>query len=162
MSNIFSLFGKKENSEEINKIISHYNLQEWWVSTFSEDERKYIAENSFLKGTDNNWDNAEFFLSSISISFTSPKNQAIYNRIKQKIDTLKKAGYVNGKHYTTYVEDVKKLVRDEKLSEAEILLLELISGVEVESQTNNYGVAPWYYWELAVVYRKQKKFVIIR
>ena len=46
MSNIFSLFGKKENSEEINKIISHYNLQEWWVSTFSEDERKYIAENS--------------------------------------------------------------------------------------------------------------------
>ena len=92
MGNIFSLFGNKnkENYEETRKIINQYHLQEWWDSTFSEDEREYIAKESFLKGKNNKWDNAEFFLSSIAISFMSPKNQTIYNRIQQKVDSLKK------------------------------------------------------------------------
>ncbi len=67
-----------------------------------------------------------------------------------------KAGLVNGKHYTEYVESVKELKRQGKLDRAEALLLRLIRAVEEEAEAENWIVAPWYYEQLAIIYRKQK------
>jgi lipopolysaccharide biosynthesis regulator YciM len=66
-----------------------------------------------------------------------------------------KAGLVNGKHYTEYVELVRDLKRQGKLDRAEALLLRLITAVEEEAAAGNWIVAPWYYEHLAIVYRKQ-------
>jgi len=67
-----------------------------------------------------------------------------------------KAGLVHGKHYTDYVETVKQLKRRDDLGKAEKLLLRLIQAVEEEAKTEDWVVAPWYYEQLAIIYRKQK------
>jgi len=69
-----------------------------------------------------------------------------------------KIGYYNGRHYTTYIDDVKNLKRDGKLAEAERLLLELVKVAEEQAGTDELGVPPWYYEQLAIVYRKQKTY----
>lgn len=65
-------------------------------------------------------------------------------------------GYYLGKHYTEYVDTVKELKRAGEYQKAEQLLLALIEAVEAESIAQNWGVAPWYYEQLAIIYRKQK------
>jgi hypothetical protein len=64
-----------------------------------------------------------------------------------------KPGFYKGKHFTEYVEEVKSLVRENKLEDAEKLLLALVSATESDSV---FGVAPWYYEKLAIIYRKKK------
>jgi hypothetical protein len=66
------------------------------------------------------------------------------------------SGFYKGKHYTKYVDDVRYLIKENKLEEAEKLLIELVKVTENEAKRNNYGVAPWYYERLAVIYRKKK------
>lgn len=64
-------------------------------------------------------------------------------------------GFVRGRHYTEYVEDVKALRRSGREVEAERLLLELVDATEAEARAEKWGVAPWYYQQLAISYRKQ-------
>jgi len=67
-------------------------------------------------------------------------------------------GYVDGKHFTKHVDTVKALKREGRLEEAEELLLRLAAATEAENQVNGFGVAPWYYEQLAIVYRKQENY----
>lgn len=64
------------------------------------------------------------------------------------------AGFVDGKHFTEYVDEVKRLRRDTKSDEAIGLLLKLVDATEADSIVNGCGVAPWYYEQLAICYRK--------
>jgi len=66
-------------------------------------------------------------------------------------------GLYQGWHYTSYVTEVRALKRAGRLGEAEVLLIGLVDAVEAESEKNGWGVAPWYYEQLAIVYRKQKR-----
>ena len=68
-------------------------------------------------------------------------------------------GFFNGRHYTTYVEEAKELKKAKRLEELEHLLLELVSATESESQSEGVGVAPWYYEQLALIYRKNKDII---
>jgi hypothetical protein len=67
------------------------------------------------------------------------------------------AGLVRGRHYTEYVEEVKTLRRSGRTPQAEQLLLELIDATEAEAaaQGEGWGVAPWYYEQLAILYSKR-------
>ena len=67
-------------------------------------------------------------------------------------------GFHDGKHYTEYVEDVKALKRHGALDEASALLLHLIDAVEVAANAEGWGVAPWYYEQLAIVGCKQEDY----
>lgn len=69
-----------------------------------------------------------------------------------------KPGYYKGKHYSAYVDEVKNLKRKGAIKEAERLLLELVNATEAESKADNSGVAPWYYEELAKIYRKRRDY----
>jgi hypothetical protein len=69
---------------------------------------------------------------------------------------MNEPGFYKGKHYTKYVDDVRYLIKENKLEDAEKLLIELVNATENESKRHNYGVAPWYYERLAVIYRKKK------
>ena len=68
------------------------------------------------------------------------------------------AGYVRGRHFTEYVEAVKQLKRERRHEEAIALLLELVEATEAEAQAEGYGAAPWYYVQLAIIYRKDRRF----
>ena len=78
------------------------------------------------------------------------------------IHELKKrqAGLVDGYHYTDHVERVKQLKREGLYSEAIDLLHKLVEATESEARAarGNWGVAPWYYEQLAIIYRKEKRF----
>lgn len=65
------------------------------------------------------------------------------------------AGNYRGKHYTEWVEKVKDLKRDGQLDEALTLLHGLVEAVEREATTKHWGVAPWYYEQIAIICRKQ-------
>jgi hypothetical protein len=69
----------------------------------------------------------------------------------------RKEGYVDGKHFTEHVEAVKELKRKGKLDDVEALLLKLVEATEAESKKGVSGVAPWYYEQLAIIYRKQDR-----
>jgi hypothetical protein len=66
------------------------------------------------------------------------------------------SGTLRGKHYTEYVEEVKTLRREGHEERAEQLLQELVQAVEAEAANEGWGVAPWYYEQLAIIYRKRK------
>jgi hypothetical protein len=71
---------------------------------------------------------------------------------------MDKPGYYNERHYTTYLNEIKYLKSKSKYSDLENLLLELVNATEAESHAEGYGVAPAYYEELAILYRKQKEY----
>ena len=64
-------------------------------------------------------------------------------------------GTVRGRHFTEWVETVKDLRRRDDEEAAEELLLALIDATEAEDQVEGMGVAPWYYEQLAISYRKR-------
>ena len=64
-------------------------------------------------------------------------------------------GTVRGRHFTEYVETVKDLRRLGDEEAAEHLLLELVDATEAEARAGSSGVAPWYYEQLAILYRKR-------
>jgi hypothetical protein len=68
--------------------------------------------------------------------------------------TTDTSGFHNGRHYTTYVEEVKALKRAGDYAGAEDLLLALIQATENEARVNCWAVAPWYFDQLAIIYRK--------
>ncbi len=71
---------------------------------------------------------------------------------------ISEAGSVNGKHFTSYVDQIKQLKREEKHQEAVELLLKICDATEAESEVSGLGVAPWYYEQLAIIYRREKRF----
>lgn len=64
-----------------------------------------------------------------------------------------------GGHYTEYVDRVTQLKNEKKYEEAIQLLLRLVKETEEESIKEGWSVAPWYYEQLAIIYRKRKQYV---
>ena len=99
-------------------------------------------------------------------------------QLNERVTAIKAAGSVDGEHYVESVDKIKQLKREEKYGEAIDLLLKCINATEAESskansiplhseefswlsegRTNNgWGVAPWYYEQLAIIYRKDKQY----
>ena len=71
-----------------------------------------------------------------------------------------KPGFVEGKHFTEHVERVKQLKRKGQHNKAIKLLQKLVTATEAESKDSggSSGVAPWYYEQLALIYRKEKRY----
>ena len=67
-------------------------------------------------------------------------------------------GVVDGRHFTEWVETVKHMKSEGKLDEAVLLLRHCSDATEDEAEVAGYGVAPWYFEQLAICFRKQKDF----
>ena len=159
---------------KVEGIIAFYGLQEWWFSSFTNDERAYIdscyqpmgaSPHTLIQGTIlERKQPAPEFLNGLNNWFSSSKDLTIAERVHQKLTELAKEhpivkpGYYDGRHFTTYVRDFESLKKSGKFIELENLLLELVRATEAESAVNNMGVAPAYYSELALLYRKQKEY----
>ncbi len=86
-------------------------------------------------------------------------SELVKGKIKvKKLSKKNKTGYYNGKHYTEYVETIKILRREGEEDAAEKLLLKLLDTIELEAASEEFGVAPWYYEQLAIIYRKRKDY----
>lgn len=158
----------------IQGLISFYNLQEWWLSTFTPEEREYIdnsyqpmgaSPHTLTQGTEINREQpAPEFLNGLNTWFRNSKDLSIAERIHNKLielaneNPINEPGYYNGRHFTTYVRDFEILKRSGEFSKLEELLLELVKATEDENAINGMGVAPAYYSELAILYRKQKEY----
>lgn len=77
---------------------------------------------------------------------------------QEKYSKAQQAAAVDGIHYVNYVETIKKLKRESRNVEAIQVLLKCVDATEAESAIADCGVAPWYYEQLAILYRKQKNY----
>ena len=157
--------------EEVQGLIAYYGLVEWWLSAFTPAERQLIEARyqpvfgvrSLTRGHLQISQPVTDFLNVLAGWFRSQEHASIAKRIRGKIDELGRTnplnepGCWNGRHFTTYVADVEALKREGRLAEAEELLLELVAATEAEDELVKMGVAPWYYEQLAIIYRKCKE-----
>lgn len=158
----------------VEGLVSYYHLQDWWFSSFSEEERFYIDNryepmglnpHSLTKGEIGFiTQDITTFLSTLASWFSSSKDESIAKRIRQKLvelakkNNIEKPGYFEGRHYSSYVLDIKDLKQKGDLNKVEELLLNLVNATESESIAENWKVAPFYYEELAKLYHKQKDY----
>ena len=164
---------KKDRNKVVSGYIAYYGLQDWWFSEFSEEEREYIThrlagggETSELTEGSISFTNqpASSFLNGLATWFRSSSDKSIFIRIHKKIDELgrtqpiEKPGYYQGRHFSTFPTDVEELLRAGETAKAEDLLLHLVDATEEDSRKHKYGVAPWYYEKLAILYRKQQDY----
>jgi len=160
-------------SAQVEGLIAHYGLVDWWLTTFDKAERIYMdnqyqalnfPQHSLTQGKISMPLPVSEFLNGLETWFNRKDDINIAEKIHSKVvelgysDPITKPGYFNGRHYSTYVDDVKNLKRDGKFEEAEKLLLELIKATEQENNVEKLGVAPWYYEQLSIIYRKQKNY----
>jgi len=156
-------------NEEVQGDIAYYGLAEWWLSAFTPVERQMIEArylsgvSSLTRGRQSTSQPVTEFLNGLAGWFRIREYASIAERIRRKIDELGRTnplhepGCYNGRHFTTYVADVEALKREGKLIEAEQLLLELVAATEREDEIDKMGAAPWYYEQLAIIYRKRKE-----
>lgn len=112
-------------------------------------------------------DNKVITIHNMQNNWTGLKDLAEGNEFVEKFveeeRKKKQAGSINGKYYTEYVDLVRELKREKKHQEAIDLLLRLIDAVEREAKVDKYYggdgfCAPWYYKQLAIIYRKEKRY----
>lgn len=114
--------------------------------------------------------------------FTKPEKKndlSVADTFNQHANAIKCAGVLDGgDHYTENVERILELKRDGKNQEAIEVLTRCVDATEAESRKANstsvvddkyswlsegrsgkdWGVAPWYYEQLAILYRKEKQY----
>jgi HIRAN domain len=95
----------------------------------------------------------------VTLCVAYPEDCEVHLGLRSETDDKPTTGRVRGRHYTDYVENVRELRRSDKNEAAERLLLELVDAIEEESSVLGTGVAPWYYEQLAVIYRKRKDHI---
>ena len=163
-----------DKHEKVEGLITFYKLEEWWFSSFTLDEREYIDScyqpmgappHTLTQGMiSERQQPAPEFLNGLNTWFRSSKDSNIAERIHQKLKELarehpiNRPGYYDGRHFTTYVRDFEILKKNGDFSKLENLLIELVNATESENSINGMGVAPAYYSELAILYRKQKEY----
>lgn len=158
------IFDHFKPKQPIGGYIGFYGLADWWFSEFTEEERRYLVERdkwlTWGKVNDSNLP-VTTYLYGLYVRLKSAEDSHIAKRIYKKIDELgrlnpiDKPGNYLGRHYTTYLEEIKELKRSNSIDELERLLLGLIDAVEAESKAYGYGLASHYTEQLAILYRKQ-------
>jgi hypothetical protein len=160
--------------DKVAGLIKFYSLEDWWFSTFTKEEREYI-DNTFIpmggkphsltQGNIQISQSKVDFLAGLRSWFRAKKDISINQKIKSKLDEIaqnepvNKPGYFKGRHYSSYVDEIVALKREEKYDDLEFLLFKLVEATEAESTSQGYDVvAPFYYEELAMLYRKQKEY----
>lgn len=97
--------------------------------------------------------------------FGKSEDQKLEEYSRQRLEELQErhtkkqeAASVDGTHYVNHVETIKQLKRENRHDETVGLLLKCVDATEAESGVAGCGVAPWYYEQLAILYRKNKDY----
>ena len=110
----------------VEGLIAYYRLTDWWFSSFTEEERKLIDEryqpmgmppHVLTRGQRTSSLPVTEFLNGLATWFRSWQYSSIVERIYNKMAELGREspivgpGYYNGRHFTTYVNEVESLKR---------------------------------------------------
>jgi hypothetical protein len=102
----------------------------------------YVADSGFIQ---------------IEFQILGPKGEAlVYKRVDPK--SLPQEALGKQLHFTDFVDQVRYLKQQKRNEEAIALLEMLVGETEKEAKSNGHGVAPWYYEQLAGLYRKAKQY----
>lgn len=87
---------------QIGGLIAYYHLQDWWLSSFNDEERKHIeeiykpfgypADYSFTKGNTTSSQSPSMFLTVLSGWFNNPRDRHLAHRIIDKANQLSEKG----------------------------------------------------------------------
>ncbi|MBW2090339.1 MAG: hypothetical protein JRI37_15425 [Deltaproteobacteria bacterium] len=124
-----------------------------WVKRLFKRKQKTKNNEVMIFNMQNDWEGLEDLA----------EGDEFVEKFVEKERKKKQAGSISGKYYTEYIDLVRKLKREKKHREAIDLLLRLIDAVEREAKLDkSYGgdgfCAPWYYEQLAIIYRKEKRY----
>src|SRR4051794_27032268 len=65
-------------------------------------------------------------------------------------------GFLEGRHFTDWVDDVRELRRNGDDDSALELLERLMAAVEAERAVTGHPIPSWYYEQAAIIFRKRK------
>jgi hypothetical protein len=169
--------GQPDEPHEVGGFLGLYSLGDWWFKTFTAEERAYIETHveatagwpdghPLTEGIISTSQSAADFLFGLVSWFQKSGDTSITQRMQTKMDELARAypagtpGYYKGRHFTTWVSEVRALKRKGDTEGVERLLLALVNATEAECKAKgpHWGVAPWYYEELAKLYRARKDY----
>jgi hypothetical protein len=163
-------------TREIGGEIAYYGLVDWWLTSFTVGEREQVEarympiavsigghEGGFMiRGSLTTGEitfakqrSAAQFLFTLSDSFfQSPEERYLGLVIRAKAMTLTAdnpiigPGYVDGRHFSTFVEEVKQLKREKKYEEALVLLHRLqIASAGIGQKAGTALPTPTWYTE---------------
>jgi hypothetical protein len=160
----------QQGLQPVEGLLGYFHLGDWWLRMFTPTEREHIefmyvplgstarplTQGRFTYAPQS----AADFLSNLGTVF-EVENPPLAERIRAKVIALggePYPGYLNGRRYSSYAAEVTQLRRDGDLVKAEQLLLALIATVETEARIKLSYVAPWYYEELAKLYRHRQDY----
>ena len=157
----------------VGGLIEHYHLKEWWLTVLTDDERDHIEDvykplrektGYALTGgvVTRTEQNPVDFLFYLATWLHRPTEQNLAQRLREKGAELARLfynvtppGYYQGRHYSTYTQEVQHLAQAGDAAEVERMLLGLIGAVEEESRRLGATLVPWYHQYLARIYLKR-------
>lgn len=171
---LFSRFRQQpEPTPKVEGLLGYYGLADWWLTAFSAQEREEIEgmwgylildEHPLTRGqvASNPLSAADFLM----VMSTRVPEQVAQRAILPKVRAMRGGdlpGYINGKHYSVYMEQAKQLLESGKAREADPIVDMAFTGFEDKERiggllTEYLPVPSGNYWDFAVLYRKLKDY----
>jgi tetratricopeptide (TPR) repeat protein len=170
------LVNKNKKFESIGQVtdkgfIYFYNLQDWWLSEFTEKERDFISHRFNPCGYSEDCLSQEkcksplsltAFMYALNYAFFGLEYIAVNDRIEKKYKEIvnkfgeDQPGFISGRHFSTYVGKICELENNQDYENAVALLEKCIVSSEIEEQFiyKRFSGGPYYYERLAIIYRK--------
>ena len=148
--------------------ISRFNLVTWWFAAFSKAEHYRMEElyRPMLKLRTDSFCVAPQtplqFLERLAYVFRTLEDEHIAQKVLAHIPQftdMTASGIYDGRHFTTYVNEIQNLIRKGQAEPAERLLLALLDVIDKEARVERHGVPPWYYERLTVIYRARRDYI---
>jgi len=139
-----------------------FGLVEWWNKAFTESERQRLEQiYAPLARLENHpfiipFQSGRQLLEGLVWTIRVPADEELAQKVREKVEKLTdpaEPGLYRGRHFTTYVNEVKGMIREGRIEEGEHVLLALVGATEKEARIEGRGVAYWYYERLASIYR---------
>jgi hypothetical protein len=144
-----------------------FGLVAWWDTAFTESERQRLEQiYAPLAKLENHsliisFQSGRQLLEGLAWTIRLAEDRELARKVREEIEKLTdpaEPGLYHGRHFTTYVNEVKGMIREGRVEEAERALLALVDATEEEAQVKGWGVASWYYERLASIYRRRRDY----
>lgn len=166
----------KKPSLKIGGLIASYSLEDWWLESFTSQEREYMNSICDRFGIPPNTcflDSGELseaemlpqdFLDLIAARFRKSDAKLIVFKMREKakevaiLHSVEKPGYFNSRFIGSYVEEIKDMKRAGEYEKAEAILVHLVEAAQDWTISGGYNYAPrWYADQLRIVRHKLER-----